>query len=96
MRTISQPDRGLLFFAMERYAKGDDAGFTVRNYGGDLFMLKKSGSSGRSLFFTFDEADRTKLVVLLAYKKESHEAPAHLIDSARRRRLRYIEARKPE
>jgi len=96
MRTIPQPDRGLLFFAMERYAKGDEAGFVVKDYGGDLFMLKKRGRSGRSLFFTYDETDRTKLVLLLAYKKESDEAPDHLIEAARSRRGRYIEARRNE
>jgi hypothetical protein len=46
MRAIPQPDRGLLFFAMERYAKGDEAGFTLKDYGDDLFMLKKRGRSG--------------------------------------------------
>jgi hypothetical protein len=94
MRTIPQPDRGLLFFAMQRFAQGDDAGFTLKDYGDDLLMLKKKGRSGRSLFITYDEKDKTKLVLLLAYKKESDEAPASLIKSARERRRRYIERRK--
>jgi len=96
MRTIPQPDRGLLFFAMQRFAQGDEAGFTLKDYGGDLFMLKKKGRSGRSLFFTYDEADRTKLVLLLAYKKESDEAPDSLIRAARERRGRYIEKQREE
>ncbi len=94
MRTIPQPDRGLLFFAMQRFAQGDDAGFTVKDYGDDLFMLKKKGRSGRSLFFTYDERDRTSLVLLLAYKKESDEAPPNLIRTARERRGHYLEKRK--
>lgn len=40
MRAIPQPDRGLLFFAMQRFAQGDDAGFTLKDYGDDLLMLK--------------------------------------------------------
>jgi phage-related protein len=94
MRSIPQPDRGLLFFAMQRFAKGDDAGFTLKDYGDDLLMLKKQGRSGRSLFFTYDEKDKTKLVLLLAYKKESGDAPDNLINTARERRGRYIERRK--
>jgi len=96
MRTIPQPDRGLLFFAMQRFAKGDDAGFTLKAYGDDLFVLKKKGRSGRSLFFTYDEADRTSLVLLLAYKKESDEAPENLINTARERRGSYIARRRQE
>lgn len=94
MRTIPQPDRGLLFYSMDRYAKGDDAGFTFKDCGDGLCMLKKKGRFGRSLFFTYDEAKRSELVLLLAYKKESDEAPAHVIATARERRGRYIEARK--
>lgn len=93
-RAIPQPDRGLLFFAMQRFAQGDDAGFMLRAYGDDLLMLKKKGRSGRSLFFTYDDKDNTKLVLLLAYKKESDEAPESLIRTARERRRRYIESRK--
>jgi len=94
MRTIPQPDRGLLFFTMQRFAQGDEAGFSLKDYGDDLFMLKKKGRSGRSLFFTYDEMDGTKLVLLLAYKKESDEAPENLIRTARERRGRYIDKQK--
>jgi hypothetical protein len=94
MRTIPQPDRGLLFFAMQRFAQGDDAGFTVKSYGNGLLMLKKKGRSGRCLFFTYDEKDSTKLVLLLAYKKESDEVPESLISTAQGRRGRYINNRK--
>ena len=93
MRSIPQPDRGLLFFAMQRFAQGDDAGFTLKDYGNDLLMLKKKGRSGRSLFFTYDEKDKTKLVLLLAYKKESDEAPESLTNTARETRGRYIDGR---
>ena len=96
MRTIPQPDRGLSFFAMQRFAQGDNAGFTLKNYGDGLIMLKKKSRSGRSLFFTYDEADEAKLVLLLAYKKESDEAPESLINAARERRGRYIEGRRRE
>jgi hypothetical protein len=94
MRAIPQPDRGLLFFAMQRFARGDAAGFTVKNYGDELFMLKKKGRSGRCLFFSFDTSDSARLVLLLAYKKESDEAPESLIKTARERRGRYIESHK--
>ena len=77
---------------MQRYAKGDEAGFTVRDYGEGLLMIKKDGLSGRCLFFTYDEIDPTRLVALLAYKKEGDEAPRHILDAARERRGRYIEA----
>ncbi|MHB8636524.1 MAG: hypothetical protein ACYC96_08630 [Fimbriimonadaceae bacterium] len=96
MRTIPQPDRGLLFFAMQRFARGDDAGFTLKKYGDDLLMLKKNGRSGRSLFFTYDESDETKLVLLLAYKKESDEVPESVLKSARHRRGHYVQRRRKE
>lgn len=96
MRTIPQPDRGLLFFSMERYAKGDEAGFVLKSYGEGLLMPKKDKRSGRSLFFAYDPDERTTLVLLLAYKKEKDEVPAQLIDAARTRMRRYLEARRGE
>ena len=94
MRTIPQPDRGLLFFAMERYAKGDDAGFVSKSYGDGLLMLKKDRHAGRSLFFAYDPDRSATLVLLLAYKKEKDDAPAALVSTARERMSRYIEERK--
>ena len=92
MRTIPQPDRGLLFFSMDRYAKGDDAGFVLKSYGDGLLMLKKDKRSGRCLFFTHSPDDARTLVLLRAYKKEKDDAPAHLIDAARERMRRYLES----
>lgn len=97
MATIPQPDRGALFYAMDRYAKGEPVGFEVKDYGDDLYMIKAKGErAGRCLFFTFDEKDRTTLVALMAYKKGSQKRPEHLIRAARERRGRYIERRRGE
>ena len=80
---------------MERYADGIDAGWTVKNYGDGLFMIKAKGQrNGRCLFFTIDEVEPRKLVALLFYKKESQDAPAHLVETARERRGIYLESRK--
>lgn len=55
-------------------------------------MIKATNhTSGRCLFFTIDTEEPTKLVALLAYKKESDEAPESLIRTARERRGRYLE-----
>ena len=64
-----------------------------KNYGGGLLMLKKNRTSGR-LLFSNDPECGPRPVSLLFYKKESDEAPAHLIATARERRGRWIEARK--
>jgi hypothetical protein len=92
--SIAQPDRGALFHAQDRYAKGEDAGFVVKDYSGGLLMLKKARMAGRCLFFPFEEAGEIYLIFLLAFKKESDEAPAHLIETARERRGNYIESRR--
>lgn len=58
-------------------------------------MIRDNGGhSGRCLFFTYDEEDRTLLIALLAYKKESGEAPKSLVRTARERRAQYIESRR--
>jgi len=89
---IPQPDLRALFTAMGRYGRSLDGGYVVRNYGGDLYMIKATNhTSGRCLFFTIDTEEPTKLVALLAYKKESDEAPESLIRTARERRGRYLE-----
>ena len=93
LATIPQPDRGALYLAMDRYAKGDRTGFTLRNYGAGLLMVKKDRLSGRALF-SHDEETGPRPVLLLAYKKESDEAPSHIIVTARERRGRWIEARR--
>lgn len=91
--TIPQPDRRALFYAMERYAEGDDVGFEVKDYGDGLLMIKKRGPAGRCLFFSHDSEEKL-LVALLAYKKESDEAPKNLLESARERRGRYLESQR--
>ena len=91
---IPQPDRGALFHAQDRYAKGENAGFVVKDYGGGLLMLKKARMAGRCLFFPYEEEGEVYLIFLLAYKKEADEAPSHLIDAARQRRANFIESRR--
>lgn len=84
--TIPQPDQGALKYAMERYGKGQNVGWVLKNYGDGLMMLKaKNRSAGRCLFFMISETDPARFVALLFYKKESDEAPAHIMETARQR-----------
>lgn len=59
----------------------------------DLFKATNR-TSGRCLFFTIAEEDPTLAVALLGYKKESDEAPKHLVKVARERRGRYLASRR--
>ena len=95
--TIRQPDRGALYYAMERYGLGQPIGWTVKDYGDDLFMLKAKGErQGRCLFFTYDKDEPASLVALMFYKKEGNDAPDSVVKAARERRGQYIERRKKE
>ena len=97
LASIRQPDRGALYWAMERYGLGDPTGWIVKDYGGGLLMLKAKGErQGRCLFFTHDEAEPPRLVALLFYKKEGQDAPSRVIDAARERRGRYLESKRGE
>lgn len=56
-------------------------GYKVRSYGDGLMMIKATNrTSGRCLFFSVVELDGVEvLTALLAYKKESSDAPLHLL-----------------
>ena len=80
-----------LKWAMENYQSGRDANYTVKNYGGDLLMLKGRGQ-GRCLFCGREVVDDyERLIVLLIYKKESKEVPERVLKTARERMGRYKE-----
>lgn len=84
--SIPQPDQAALKYAMERYGKGQDVGWTVKDYGGGLSRLKaRNQTAGRCLFAVRRERDTERLIALLFYKKETDEAPAALLDRARKR-----------
>jgi len=70
-----------------------EGSYKVKNYGGGLLMIKSSNrAQGRCLFFTLVESDDVEtLVALLAYKKESQEAPKQVIETARARLRRFRE-----
>lgn len=84
--SIPQPAQAALKYAMERYAKGQDVGWMVKDYGGGLSMLKpRNRTAGRCLFTARPEGGTERLIALLFYKKESDEAPNALIEAARKR-----------
>ena len=76
---------------MENYQDGRDVNYTVKNYGGDLLMIKGRGA-GRCLFFVREVVDDIeRLIVLLVYKKESQDVPERVLKTARERLRRYRE-----
>lgn len=81
-------DAAELKFAMQNYQDDLGVGYTVRNYGDGLLMLKPSSrSQGRCLFFYREVVDGVeRLVALLIYKKESQEVPVRILKAARERR----------
>jgi hypothetical protein len=93
---IPQPDRAALFGAMKAYKLGLPSGYTLKNYGDRLQMIKASNrTAGRCLFFSVQKAGEDELlVVLLAYKKETDEAPKRLVETARHRMRGYSEGKK--
>lgn len=79
--------------AMELYQANKNVGYTVKNYGDDLMMIKGSGQ-GRCLWFARETeivngTEVESLIVLLVYKKESQEAPKRVLDTARERLGKY-------
>lgn len=89
-------DLAALFRAMKKFGLYDPSGWVVKDYGDDLRMIKAANQSqGRCLFFTTREVlgnngeAHEELVVLLAYKKETQEAPAAVIERARQRMRRF-------
>lgn len=84
--SIPQPDQAALKYAMERYGKSQDVGWTTKDYGRGLRMLKaRNRTAGRCLFTVRRESDTERLIALLFYKKEADEAPVAVLNSARRR-----------
>jgi len=85
--SISGEDAYHLKYAMESYQEDYRIGYTVKNYGDGLMMVKDSGrSQGRCLFFFSEIVDGIEiLTVVLIYKKETQEAPKHIIETARKR-----------
>jgi phage-related protein len=79
-----------LRLAMGLYQKDAGIGYDVRSYGDGLRMLKPTGgAAGRCLFFRADVVGGLEvLTVVLIYKKESQEVPAHVMDTARKRMRR--------
>ena len=78
---------------MELYQADKNVGYTVKNYGEDLTMIKGHGQ-GRCLWFAKDTEKINgrvieRLVVLLVYKKESQEAPKRVLRTARERLEKY-------
>ncbi len=80
-----------LKWAMENYQSGRDVNYTIKNYGGDLLMIKGRGQ-GRCLFFSREVVDDVEqLIVFLIYKKESQEVPDRVLRTARERMARLKE-----
>jgi len=87
LETIPYPDRGALYQAMSAFAEGLDIKHVAKNYGDGLMMIKASnGTSGRCLFFCEQAGDSMKPIALLFYKKESQDAPKHVIEAGRKRK----------
>ena len=83
---LPSEDASSLKFAMESYQWDLGTGYVVKNYGQGLYMIKDSShGQGRCLFFRTVAGQPERLVALLIYKKESQEAPARVIETARKR-----------
>jgi len=80
---------------MRAYEQELDIGFVVKEYGEGLLMIKAANrTAGRCLFFSVQELEGTEvLTALLIYKKESQEAPKHVVETARERLKRCKEER---
>lgn len=84
-----------LFEAMKLYRLDVGIGYTIKNYGDGLLMIKPKDGQGRCLFFTEIELDgQIELVALLSYKKESQKLPEQHKRIALQRRETYLENRK--
>ena len=80
---------------MKAYVSDEEGKCVVKNYGDGLYMIKdRSRGQGRCLYYTRivsavnrgSEVERTEnLAALLFYKKETQEAPGHVLETARAR-----------
>ena len=86
-RTVPVEDRIRLMFAMQNFQDGIDGGYVVKSYGSGLQMIKATNhSSGRGLFFYSHVVNGVQICrLVLVYKKEATEVPAHVLATARRR-----------
>ena len=77
---------------MKLFALTANIGYTVKNYGDGLMMIKPKDGQGRCLFFTQVElAGQLELIALLAYKKESQKLPDSVRRTALARKKTYLE-----
>jgi len=85
-----------LTHAMELFQDGQNFGYEVKHYQGDLMMIKGRGQ-GRCLWFSKERVftaggvETEILVALLVYKKESQEVPERILKTARERLKKYRE-----
>jgi hypothetical protein len=88
--TLPSADLRDLTHAMSLYQQNAGVGYTVKNYGDDLMMIKGS-KQGRCLWFAIGESQNGVeiLIALLVYKKEGQEVPARVMERARERLRRY-------
>ena len=86
LASLPQNDFVDLRLAMHRYQEGLEVGYTVKDYGDGLMMIK-GGRQGRCLWFHEGEAENGLriLIALLIYKKESQEVPDRILRTARAR-----------
>ena len=84
---LPQTDFLRLTAAMKAYAIDESSGYVVKSYGDRLMMIKDaSHGQGRGLFFSVRVVGGEEVMtLLLVYKKESREAPARVVETARRR-----------
>ena len=66
----------------------------IDGYGDGIYRLRhvKPAYAGRLLYFVVDRrAGYERLIILLVYKKEGQKTPAHVVETARRRKRRWEE-----
>ena len=71
---------------MEQFQRGEVSGYTVRNFGDGLMMIKDN-RQGRCLWFSADRVEHGVqiLTALLVYKKETMRVPDRILQTARQR-----------
>ena len=91
-QSLAIDDRIGLFEAMKLFALDASIGYTVKNYGEGLMMVKPKDGQGRCLFFTqIEKAGQLELIALLAYKKEGQKLPISVRRTAFARKKSYLE-----
>jgi len=75
-----------LTHAMAQFQRGEVSGYTIKNYGDGLMMIK-GNRQGRCLWFSpaqFEDGIQV-LIALLVYKKETIRVPDRILQTARER-----------